>query len=98
MYAFRLIVAAPVLLLAAPLASASVQQQVDPLRFFQGRTETVGTVKIMFHKVYRTHSFGAGRIEPDGSLTLVQSVEDEGKAPHDRRWHVRQTAPDRFTA
>jgi uncharacterized protein DUF3833 len=97
MYAFRLMVAAPLLLLAAPLASASVQQ-VDPLRFFQGRTETVGTVKIMFHKAYRTHSIGAGRIEPDGSLTLVQRVEDEGKVPHDRRWHVRQTAPDRFSA
>jgi hypothetical protein len=97
MYAFRLI-AAPALLLAAPLASGPLQQQVDPLRFFQGRTETVGTVKIMFHKAYRTHSLGAGRIEPDGSLTLVQRVEDEGKAPHDRRWHVRQTAPDRFSA
>lgn len=97
MYAFRLMAAAPLVLLAAPLASASVQQ-VDPLRFFQGRTETVGSVKIMFHKAYRTHSIGAGRIEPDGSLTLVQRVEDEGRAPHDRRWHVRQTAPDRFSA
>lgn len=97
MYAFRLMVAAPLSLLAAPLASASVQQ-VDPLRFFEGRTETAGTVKIMFHKAYRTRSIGNGRIEPDGSLTLVQRVEDEGKVPHDRRWHVWQTAPDRFSA
>jgi hypothetical protein len=106
MFISRLVLASSALALAAPfapsftapLAAASVQPQVDPLRFFQGRTETVGTVKVMFHKPYRTHSIGAGRIEPDGSLTLVQRVDDEGKAPHDRRWRVRQTAPDQFTA
>ena len=95
----RYILAAPALLLAAPLSSASIQQpQVDPLRFFQGRTETVGTVKIMFHKSYRTHSIGQGRIEPDGSLVLLQRVQDEGKAATQRWWRVRQTAPDRFVA
>jgi hypothetical protein len=97
MFISRLVLACATLAVAAPLVAASVQQ-VDPLRFFQGRTETVGTVKVMFHKPFRTHSLGAGRIEPDGSLTLVQRVEDEGKAPHDRRWRVRQTGPDRFTA
>jgi hypothetical protein len=90
----RFAIAAPALVLAAPLASA--QQQVDPLRFFEGRTETRGTVRVMFHKPYRTRSIGAGRIERDGSLTLVQRVEDEGKAPHERRWRVRRTAPDHF--
>jgi hypothetical protein len=92
----RLALAAPALMLTAPLASA--QQQVDPLRFFEGRTETRGTVRVMFHKPFRTRSIGTGRIEPDGSLTLVQSVEDEGKAPHERRWRVRRTAPGHFVA
>lgn len=87
--------AAPVLVLAAPLSSASVQ--VDPLRFFEGRTETQGTVKVMFHKAYHTHSIGIGRIEGDDSLTLIQRVEDEGKPPRERRWQVRRTAPGRFT-
>ena len=91
----RLTVAATASILVAPLASAE-QRQVDPLRFFEGRTETQGTVKVMFRKPYRTRSIGSGRIEPDGSLTLVQRVEDEGKAPHERRWRVRRTAPDRF--
>src|SRR5437762_6764863 len=67
MSALRLIVAAPVLLLIAPPASVSAQQQVDPLRFFQGRTESAGTIKIIFRKPYKTRSVGAGRIEPDGS-------------------------------
>jgi len=87
---------AAVLLLAAPLASA--QQQVDPLRFFEGRTVTEGTVKVMFHRPYSTRSIGSGRIERDGSLTLVQRVEDEGKPAHERRWHVRRTAPGEFVA
>ena len=70
----RLAIAASVILFAAPVASAEVG--VDPLRFFEGRTETRGTVKVMFHKPYWTRSIGAGRIESDGSLTLVQRVED----------------------
>jgi hypothetical protein len=94
----RLAIAVPALVLAAPLASASVQTQVDPLRFFEGRTETQGTVKVMFHRPYRTHSIGEGRMERDGSLTLVQRVQDDGKPPHERRWRVRRTAPNQFVA
>ena len=93
----RLALAAAVAVLAAPLASAQ-QQQIDPLRFFEGRTVTQGTVKVMFHKPYWTRSIGAGRIESDGSLTLVQRVEDEGKAPHERRWRVRRTSADQYLA
>ena len=96
MHALRLTLATPILLASAPVASA--EQAIDPLRFFEGRTETQGTVKVLFHKAYSTHSIGAGRIEPDGSLTLVQRVEDEGKPSHDRRWRVRRTAPDRYVA
>ena len=93
----RIALAAAVAVLAAPLASAQ-QQQIDPLRFFEGRTVTQGTVKVMFHKPYWTRSIGAGRIESDGSLTLVQRVEDEGKAPHERRWRVRRTSADQYLA
>jgi hypothetical protein len=52
----------------------------------------------MFHKPYSTRSIGAGRIESDGSLTLVQRVEDEGEPARERRWHVRRTAPGEFVA
>jgi hypothetical protein len=93
MSALRTVPIAAILLLASP---ATAQQQVDPLRFFEGRTESHGTVKVLFHKAYRTSSVGYGRIEHDGSLTLVQRVEDEGKPPHDRRWRVHRTGPGRF--
>jgi len=92
----RLALVAPVLLLASASAATSVNAPVDPLRFFVGRTEGAGRVKVMFHKGYVTRSIGIGRIQPDGSLLLVQQVFDQGKPPHQRRWHVRRAGPDRY--
>jgi hypothetical protein len=91
-----LAIAAPIIL-AIPASAANLPQS-DPLRFFAGRTETRAIVKVIFHSSYRSHSLGEGRIESDGSLTLLQRVEDEGKPPHDRRWRVRQTGPGRWIA
>jgi len=92
---FQLALAAPILCaLAAPAAA----QQADPLRFFAGRTESEGVAKVLFKKPYRTHSSGVGRLEPDGSLSLVQRVDDEGKPPLERRWRVREVAPGHWTA
>jgi hypothetical protein len=93
----RLALVAPVFLLASASAAMSMSMPVDPLRFFVGRTESVGRVKVMFQKNYATHSTGVGRIEPDGSLILVQQVFDDGKPPHERRWRIRQIAPGRYT-
>src|SRR5437763_12005506 len=86
-------VAAVLLSFATPAAAAS---PVDPLRFFEGRTDNVGTAKLLFHKPYRTRSIGVGRIEHDGSLTLLQRVEDEGKPPRERSWRVRRIGAGRY--
>ena len=94
----RLALILPLSILATPLASAPVHEQTDPLRFFEGRTESQGIVKVMFRKPYRTHSTGTGRIEPDRSLTLIQRVVDEGNAPRERRWRVRRAGPGHFRA
>jgi hypothetical protein len=89
-----IVLAAPVLLTSG--APALAEQQTDPLRFFEGRTESQGMVKVIFKKEYWSRSIGQGRIERDGSLTLVQRVEDEGKPAHVRRWRVHEVAPGRF--
>ena len=96
MQALRLALPAAVLLSAAPVAFAA--QPIDPIRFFEGRTEVEGTVKVMFRKAYRTHSIGHGVIGRDGSLTLVQEVKDEGKPLRERRWNVRSVGSGRFSA
>lgn len=89
---------APVLLLAGGTSSAPAAAigPVDPLRFFAGLTETVGTIKVVMRKAVRTRSVGHGEIKPDGSLILVQRVEDEGRAPYVRRWDIHQTGAGHF--
>jgi hypothetical protein len=90
----RLLAAATMVVAAAPAAATA---PTDPLRFFEGQTESRGIIKVMFKKPYRGYSLGRGRIEQDGSLTLVQNVQDEGTPPHERRWRIREIAPGRFT-
>ena len=70
---------------------------IDPIRFFQGTTETLSTVKVVMKKSYRSRSIGRGRIDESGTLVLIQKVEDEGRAPTERRWQIRQIAPGRFS-
>ena len=74
---------------AEPLAS--------PMAFFEGKTEATSTTKIMMRKPYSTRNVGEGRIMADGSLTMVQQIEDQGKPPFQRRWHIRKVAPGRFS-
>ena len=78
-----------------PLSGAD--RKNDALRFFEGRTESVATIKLMMKKPYKSRSIGRGEIKSDGSLQLIQRVEDEGKPPHDRRWHIREVAPGKFS-
>jgi hypothetical protein len=94
----RLAVLASALLLASASAATPSNAPTDPMRFFAGRTVSVGRVKVMFHKEFGTHSTGEGRIAPDGSLILVQQVFDDGKPPHERRWRVRQVGPGHYIA
>ena len=77
-------------------SSASAVPLKHPLRFFEGRTESIGTIKAMMKKTHRVESVGHGTIGADGALTLVQQVRDEGEAPHQRVWHIRQVGPTKF--
>lgn len=89
---------APVALFAASLgpATAVAQPASDPFSFFEGVTETVGTLKVLMHKPVQTRSIGHGEVEQDGSLSLVQRVQDEGKPPYVRRWRIKRAGPGRF--
>jgi hypothetical protein len=92
MYAFRVALISA----AAVISSAAVAEPIKPLEFFEGRTESNGTIKIVLKKAFKSRSIGNGKIESDGTLTLIQRVEDEGKPPRERRWKIRQTGPKRF--
>jgi hypothetical protein len=99
MASMRIALIAPAVLLATASAAAPVPAGIptNPMSFFVGRTEGSGQVKVIFHAAYSTRNIGEGRIEPDGSLVLVQQVFDQGKPPHERSWHVRELGPGRFT-
>lgn len=79
---------------ASPVAAEKVQ---DPLRFFEGRTESVSTIKVLTKKVLHSRSLGRGTIKPDGSLELVQRVEEDGKPARIRRWVIKRTGAGRFS-
>ena len=88
---------APVALFAASFSPTAVTaQEPDPFSFFEGVTVSVGTLKVIMHKPVHTRSVGRGEVERDGSLSLVQRVEDEGQAPHMRRWLIRRAGTGRF--
>ena len=89
---------APVTFLTALLnpRTGCAQSVTDPLRFFQGMTETVGTLRVMLRDSVHTRDIGQGKIRSDGTLVLVQRVEEDGNRPHQRRWLIRQVAPGRF--
>jgi len=90
------LLAAAALAFAVPAAAAPASS-ASPLAFFDGRTVSEGTTKVMMRKAYKTHSQGVGRIEPDGALLLVQQVEEGSEPRKERRWRIRQVAPNRFT-
>jgi len=95
----RFLISAPVLAVAAIVpAPAQVRPAatLEPLRFFEGRTEGEGRVKVVFKPEYGVHVKGRGRIEPDGTLVLVQDVLEEGKPPRQRSWRIRETAPGHY--
>jgi hypothetical protein len=81
---------------AAPL-NAAPETLEDPLRFWEGKTESVSTVKVMMKKPFKTRAVGRGKIKADGSLELVQHVEEEGRPAHDRRWLIHQVGPRRYS-
>ncbi len=80
--------AVPGTAMAAPIA--------EPLKFFEGVTESVGTMKAFMRHTQHVKSIGRGTISPDGVLTLVQRVEDEGEKPHQRVWHIHRAGPTKF--
>jgi hypothetical protein len=81
---------------ASASAGAAEAQLTDPMRFFEGRTESVSTIKLIMRKPFASRSLGNGEID-NGVLSLVQKVHDDGRPVFDRRWRMRQVGPGKFT-
>ncbi len=88
----------PIALLAATLSAgpSHAANWDNGLRFFEGRTESVGIVKVLMKAPYKMRSIGIGKITPSGILELFQRVEEQGQPTHDRQWRIRQVGPGHF--
>ena len=84
------------LLLAASAPPAAGGPVFPVMKFFEGRTEGQGTIKVALGATRTLNVRSRGRIEPDGTLVLVQNVEEAGKPARTRTWRIRETAPNRF--
>ena len=79
-----------------PASAANEPQGHDPLRFFEGKTESISIIKAMMHKPYRSRAIGVGHIRSDGTLDLVQHVEREGGETRTRRWVIRRVGKGHY--
>ena len=92
-----LLISLPMALVGASASAGSADAVADPMRFFEGRTESLSTIKVIARKPYRSRTTGRGEIGPDGVLSLIQRVHEDGKAAYDRHWRIRQVGPGRFS-
>lgn len=67
-----------------------------PERFFTGRTEGTGTLKVVLRRSESVRVRSMGRVE-DGILVLDQVIERSGAEPERRQWRIRKAAGGRLT-
>jgi len=80
-----------------PCGNALAAPLVNPLRFFEGSTETAGVMNVIMRKPYHVTNTGRGTIGSDGALILVQQVRTEGQPPKQRVWRIHQVGAGRYS-
>ena len=75
---------------AVPLPTA------DPVRFFSGATDSVGSLKQAFSASKPSRVTGIGALRGDGVFVLDQTVRIAGEPVRTRHWELHQIARGRF--
>lgn len=103
-----LLSSAGVLLLTAPLllpacVSTAGLERPDAAapafpvaRFFAGRTEGEGVLKVIMGGSRNVRVSSLGRSEADGAIVLDQTIQEEGKPARTRTWRLREVTPGRY--
>ena len=76
---------------------AAETPRFDAIAFFEGRSEGRGELKKVLSGTVPVRVLSEGVVEGDGSLTLVQRIEEGDKEPRTREWIIRETLPGRYT-
>ncbi|RZM32067.1 MAG: DUF3833 family protein [Sphingomonas sp.] len=82
---------------APPVARTGTTPQFVAERFFAGRLDGLGTLKIVLHAPTTTHVSSVGHVVADGTLVLDQHIEQQGKPARDRQWRIRPLGNGRYT-
>lgn len=80
----------------APIPAPAPAPAFDPVAFFTGRTEGVGTLKILLRRAASVHVLGRGTPTPGGGIVLDQRVSRAGRPPSTRQWRLSPIAPGRY--
>ncbi len=79
---------------APPAAGAT--EAFDAIRFFDGRTEGQGVLKVVLRSPTTIRVQSRGRIETDGTLSVRQTVSERDKPARTREWRIRELSPGRY--
>ena len=74
---------------ALPRVEGSPQPEFDPTRFFEGRTEGLGTLTVRGSRPVLVRVESVGDYLPDGAFRLRQLVRRGDAAPAERVWVLR---------
>lgn len=70
---------------------------LDPIAYFTGHAEGRATLHKLVGKSEAILVHSSGRSDGKGGVLLDQVVEQPGKAPRTRSWHLIPAGPGRFT-
>lgn len=87
-FLIALLLALPACAGSPPPKLATTTPSFDPIQFFAGHTKRLGRLTVMLSHTRSVHIKGYGHVEEDGSLMLVQHVEQQGKAGRTRQWSI----------
>lgn len=66
------------------------------IRFFEGRTEGRGVLKVALRSPQPIRVESRGTVEPDGALSVRQIISQGNKPARVREWRIRELSPGRF--
>jgi hypothetical protein len=90
--------ASAILLLAAATAAAAPEKpRLDMLAFFAGKTRSENVLKVVLKKPVPLIVDSIGGKGDRGDFVMIDTVHEGDKPVRQRKWVMRETAPNHFT-
>ena len=92
----RLIAFAGLIAAGGAASHAGPAAGIDPITFFSGATDSVGTLKQSFSSAKPSHVTGFGALRGNGTFVLDQTVMITGQPTTKRQWLLHQISPGHY--